>query len=307
MVTKGFLLFFLLVGNAYGENTESVLPIQKSQNQKIAPSSYYASIDLTHLNNSYVDIGDGIYRDEPSVHARLRAGMRLYDNKLDLFVLGGVIKVPKTQKLIGRRTQIELDYFPFLNEYGYLVHYQQVKLPSSEDEYDPDNSIPQKQGVIYKTGASPVAMYPISNDYGLTKLSAGVDFWTFLYSRRQYIESDEDMQPISLDEAEASPLQVRYMAGFEFKPNYLKELKVKGMVYLADDHLPSYFEEEGRMVYRYKKDRFSFYRIQASFQISEKVSISNDFYHFHEGFFEARRNSNEKKTYRNIARIKCLL
>lgn len=99
------------------------------------------------------------------------------------------------------------------------------------------------------------------------------------------------------------------MAGATIRPSILPDLGFMASVHFTQEQTPrySYNEEIDELDYTYKKKKTSHYRVRLSYKINEATQFINDFYHFHDGFFEAKTSSPEDRRLRNIARVQIQL
>jgi hypothetical protein len=288
----------------------------------------YGTVELRHhINTFYEDDG---YRgpQEPSGHLRLQAGAQMYEQKVDVYATVGVYKIPRTQQVRQRRPEIAADFYPWRDRYFTLLQYNIVRLPFDEREQDPDveDFEGADAGSIYIMGLAPTVKYPFIALNSEWKIKGGLDAWSKLYTRKQYteeydqefrdpvtdetrfrsvnVETDEDQEPI---EDYAMHGNLLTMVGFDFEPGLIHGFSSEATVNYNRKFVPRYSRNDnGTTEHEYGVDDYSFYRLRAKYEINERVAIVNDFYHFHGGFFEAKRDGDSRR-YRNIARITCRL
>jgi hypothetical protein len=310
---------------------------QKSAS-RVDAGGFYSTIELRHHVNTYYDAEGYLAKREPSLHARLQFGTQLYSGLIDTYATLGVYKLPSTQQVLQRRPELAVDVYPVRNSYFTLLQYNFIQLPfekpdeidarrereSSEDEKTTDTV----DGTIYTIGFAPTVHWPLALGASTLELKTGLDAWTRLYSRRQYtgdftdeMAEDDGEDRLGLDPegsdpdgAEGEPIedyamhyQTQYMAGFAFKPSFVPGLTSELTANHNSRFDPRYTrDEEGAVDYEYSASRYSYYRWRLQYEITPRVALINDFYHFHEGFFEGKRQGDDRR-FRNIARITCRL
>ena len=280
----------------------------------------YAQFEVFHLDNYYYGTDQKPLKSEPSVQTKLQLGLTMRGGALDVYGTIGAIKMPDTQKVVQRRTEMEADFYPIRDRYGSVVIYNRLELPFSDADYDKDNAKVGRQGTVYTLGATPRVQVTTAVNGVNILFSLAADMWSSFASRRQYIESDEtatetdraffltkaeEGQPV---EAQSPPLHDEILAGFGLYPLILRSMLFEAAVVSTHDHKPAYFINEDETVsFKYRTERTSHYRIGLTYQVSRTLSITNDFYHFHQGFFEERATGDEDRRYRNIFKVSCRL
>ena len=315
---KIFFLFILISSeNAFSDFDDKIEMKLEKTDTTGSFVRYYGDLDLRHYSNTYYDNEDYISKEDVSAQTRLRLGLLLYGGDLDISANVGFIKEPLTQKLIQRRPEIEVDYYPISNNYVNVVIYNLVQLPFSEDAFDEENKNPAYQGSVYTLGFSPSLLYPLYFEGISGKVRGGFDMWTFAYSRVQYVDESEHAQESDQfflqsankgeqHEATASTLFSQVFVGFSFIPGFSRDVLLDGMIAYNSEFFPKYFYTQQKVDYRYGALRDSYYKIKFQYAITDKVSFVNDFFHFHNGFFEAKKRIEDHR-FRNIAKITCKL
>lgn len=317
-------LFTLLAMKAFGEPKEDKLGLTLKQptSETAFPAHVYGTVELRHHINTYYDKQDYRTRQDPSFHARIKLGASFRQGFIDAYTTLGVIKGPQSQQLVQRRPEFEIDLYPLAIDYVQVVQYHLVELPFSNTEFaDEDSPDPESEGTAYSIGVAPSVSLPVSLARSRLSWKAGVDVWTKLYSKPQYrghneneIREDDHFAAApeeSTNEAGNADSQRRqdpalryyslYMLGVAIEPSFLNQLNFEASLFYDNRFVPNYVSEDSDE-YRYKPVRSSYYRLRAKFVITERTSVINDFYHFHEGFFEAKRRDDHRR-FRNIARI----
>jgi hypothetical protein len=273
----------------------------------------YALVDLRHYNNVYGSAEQS--RTEPSVHLTSRVGRLMMGKSLDISVLFGAIKVPNTKKIIARRPEVELDFLPLQWGWGYLVQYAIVELPFSESDYDASIADPANQGSVWTVGLSTVNELPLGADN--FRSIFGLDGWTKSYSRRQYVDANdalpEDRQYF-LDRDEAGekpveddvyPLFTQAFLGLAYNPSFLSPLWLETRAHLLTHFVPRYFESEvdDHVGAKHVTEKRSFFLFRARLHLTQRMQFLNDFYYFHDGYFEAAVKDPAERRIRNLGRV----
>jgi hypothetical protein len=299
-------------------------------------AKFYATAELRHHLNTYYDSTGYYAHQEPSTHARIQAGAQLYEGFVDVYGTLGVFKIPRTQQVMQRRPELAADVHLLQSEYATIMQYNIVQFPIREEAAGPmaedDKTDGFNAGVVYTLGLTPTVKWPIPTTAGKGEVKLGADGWTRVYSRRQYTEDygpafdgeddgtgrdglglapegedagpGTDAEPI---EDYAPHYQAQVFAGGSFASTL-----VRGSLAEVTGHYHSRFdpryevEADESVDYEYAVDRYSYYRVRLRYEINERLSVTNDFYHFHEGMFEAKRKGDERR-FRNIARVSCRL
>jgi len=307
-------------------STPAVSASKKSDPVQLG-GKWYSTVELRHHINTYYNEQGGYGHQEPSLHARLQFGAQFYDGIVDAYATLGVFKEPTSQQVLQRRPELDLDYYPWKNDFATILIYNMVQLPvraansgaTVEDEKDDYSA-----SSVYMMGLAPTLKYPLIKGASRLDLKAGVDGWTRLYSRKQYTTSYSDAD--KEDEADdgrlglnaaadgAAPIedyalhyQAQALAGVAFSPEFAHALNVETTAHYHSKFEPRYTREpSGNVDYVYGVERYAYYRIRLHYDLSDRVAVTNDFYHFHEGFFAENRKGIERR-YRNILRLSCRL
>jgi hypothetical protein len=94
------------------------------------------------------------------------------------------------------------------------------------------------------------------------------------------------------------------MSGVSLAPSVIHGFVGETTVHYHQRFDPRYTSIDGNVSYQYAVERYSYLRLRLHYDITDRVSVTNDFYEFREGFFEASRPVTEWR-YRNIARLTC--
>lgn len=285
------------------------------------PLNWYATLEFRHHINTYYDPGDYLGGQEPSAHARLQVGTTLYDGYLDAYGTVGVYKIPQTQQVFQRRPQLALDVYPLRHDNFTLLQYNMIQLPFDEAHQDPESDATATDaGTIYTAGFAPSARWSFPAGASRFTLTGGVDGWTKMYSRAQATDdykTDENdsrlgLEPIGDDEPKeiedyAQHYFTQALVGIKWDRLLSGDIETSLAASYRSDYEPFYEVQDGATDYKYKADRYSFYKWRMKIRISERLSFINDFYHFHDGLFAAKRRGEDNRRFRNIARIQCKL
>ena len=280
----------------------------------------YVNLELFHQSDYFYDTDDRVLKRDPSVQAKAQIGATFQRGTLDVYGTVGVIKLPGTQKMVQRRPEVEIDFYGLRRSEGSVVIYNRVELPFSDADFDKDNARPSRQGTIYTLGGTPHVQH-VSDLGGVHLLvSLTLDAWSSFFSRRQFVSRDdmarekdesfflaqeEQGQPV---EATAPPVHNEITAGVGIYPLIWRGLVLETSVVSSHDHEPVYFlDQDDRISHKYNTQRTSHYRVSLTLQVNKSVSISNDFYHYHDGFFEERIKGTEDGRFRNTFKVSCRL
>jgi hypothetical protein len=294
------------------------------------PITIYKSAEIRHHINTYYQEKNYLRNQEPSLHARLQLGANFYENMLDLYGTIGVYKLPKTQQIRQRRTEIALDVHAVTAGDFSLLIYNIVQLPlqgnESDGEFEDSTAADEKEsyqdGTIYTFGLMPTYKnLLVSSGFQKWKILAGGDAWTRFYSRKQFTgEYDlsspkEDLALASQGETtqttEAAEIEdfaqhydTEVYLGSEFEWSTFFKMKLTGNYH--SHFRPTYLQHETGVDVNYAAERYSYYRLRLHYRVNERVALINDFYHFHGGLFEDKKRFDDRR-FRNIARVTCRL
>lgn len=283
------------------------------------PGQWYGTLELRHHINTFYDQDDYLARQDPSAHARIQLGAQLYEGTVDVYTTLGVFKRPRTQQILQRRPEMALDYYPWRSAYGNVLLYNLVRVPfANEDEDREAEDEVLGTGTVYTIGFAPTLKYPITAAGYQWQPKTGLDLWTRLYSRPQYTteydldgESPGDRDQFALDDSgDAKPIEAYaptynglYFVGLAVDPTSGKgaHAELSGY-YKSVFHARYVVDDDETVSHEYGADRYSYYRLRLKYDLSDDLAILNDFYHFHEGAFEAKRREPMRR-FRNIARV----
>lgn len=280
----------------------------------------YTNLELFHQSDYFYDSEDKILKREPSVQVKAQIGTTFQHGSLDLYGTIGAIKLPGTQKMVQRRPEVELDFYPLRLKDASIAIYNRVELPFSDADYDKENAVVSRQGSIYTLGTTPHVQQIVDAGDVHLLFSLTADMWSSFFSRRQFVangdlsrEEDKQFFLTRTDEGEpveaaAPPFQNEYSAGLGIYPLIFRAMVLEAVVVSTHKHVPVYYvAEDSSVSYKYRTERRSHYRIGLIYQVSKSLSLSNDFYHYHEGFFEERTAGTDDGRFRNTFKVTCRL
>ena len=295
------------------------LPIRSSsisdlKSVEVAPI-FYSNIELRHQLNTYVEnsLKKNNHQD-PSVQFRAQIGSVLYQGIIDLYLNLSVEKLPKTLAIYQRRPELYANVYILRSKFLKIRQYNIWRLPftpSDEvfEEYETrwDEEL-DREGTVYIVGLNPITMFGFRNSFAQWEANFGLDLNSRLYSRTQYTSyRDERNGKSHIIEDHVPRLGSIQSIGGSLTPNALSSIKIAASVYYRSFFLPRYFQtNELGVQNRYSVDRASYYRLRFQFQLNNRMTLINDFMHFHQGFFASKRVGKEKR-YKNIVRLSCVL
>ncbi len=333
-VCRVALVFAALSGTAVFGQVQAPAPGQapsqgvkavKREEPGTLGGKWYGTAEVRHHLNTYYDETGTYQRQEPSLHVRLQAGAQFYDGVVDAYATLGVYKMANTQQILQRRPELGLDFHLVRNEWFDVLEYNLIQMPYRQTVVDPETDEGGESGTVAMLGFAPAAKLPLAGFGAKWELKTGGDGWTKVYSKRQYTgsyrESDRDYDDghdgLALTDGTAQePIEDTAMhyrlvasAGLTGAANALPALvsELSANHYTKFD--PHYSREgvEGAVDFKYGAERISYYRWRLQYQVSDRWSLTNDFYEFFQGFFAARRVGLEDRRFRNVARVSCKL
>ena len=162
-------------------------------------------------------------------------------------------------------------------------------------------------------GVAPVGKYPINYNDSSIEFKIGADLATKMYDRPQYISPEEGYSQVyaglnlkgtdeELIEDHAQRIYTQLFASVEISPSYLKDAALETGVFFDRRFIPRYSVENEKLTYDYEPQQTSHYRIRLSYDVTNRISIINDFYHYFDGSFDNEANNDDRR-YRNILRF----
>lgn len=313
---------------AYAGPAAAQVAANKKADGGFLGGKWYGTTEMRHHLNTYYDAEGAYNRQEPSTHARLQLGAQFYEGMLDVYTTLGVFKIPETQQIMQRRPEVALDYYPLRGEYVALLQYNLVQLPVKQSATIPMSEDERAEaaldpGTVFTLGLAPSVKVPFVAFDSRFDLKAGLDGWTRMYSRRQYLsnakqpadeDGGDDADPFALSTVDGEPIEdgalhyrSQVMSGVGFAPSGFKPFTAEATAHYQSRFDPRYRRDEaGNVGHHYGVDRYSYYRARLRYEITERIAVTNDFYHFFDGAFEAKREGEDRR-FRNIARLSCKL
>ncbi len=300
-------------GWASAESSDRVLDSvvkRATLSQEQSAAVFYGRIDLRHQINTFYDDDGYLQRQEPVGQVRARIGASLYKGMVDAYATVGVVKKTDTLQLVQRRPEMAVEIFPIANEYLLVNQYHLIDLPFSEATYDAANAIPQRQGAVYRPGIALTTFVKVGIPLVNLTVKGGIDLWTEVYSRRQYVLQDDREQRFSLarNPTTGDPIEIRnpkifteYMLAFA-----ADDLVLSGFATEVGLYYDNFFTESSLQsvepVVATGVTRESFVKWRLGYQINSSLQIVNDFFRYYDGLLESQPRE-ERRTYRNILRL----
>lgn len=321
-----FAVFFGLI--AWAQTGTAQVAAAKKQEGGLLGGKWYGTAEVRHHVNTYYDQAGFYARQEPSTHVRLQLGAQFYEGLIDAYATLGVFKIPETQQIMQRQPELAFDLYPYRGQYLTVLQYNLLQLPVKEaatapvSEDDRSSETQATRGTVYTIGLAPTFKVPVPVGSTRVDFKGGFDGWTRLYSRRQYVEgmSDEDdegrfgLSTGAADTGDQEPIEdyamhyrSQILAGAAIEPSMTKGFTGELTAHHHSRFDPRYVrDQEGTVDYEYGATRYSYYRIRLRYELTERLAITNDFYHFFDGAFQAKRDGDDRR-FRNIMRLSCKL
>jgi len=310
------MLPYSLSGAGQGPSPPDLSP------QKVSPKEppflpampdFYGSLELRHSTSYYYQQKGLPEREAPDLRLHIQAGAILYGGHVDAFITTGAIRYPLSQRVFQKRPEAAFDIYPVKSRYVKIRQYHRLKLPfEKRDEYlrTYDSAWEERadaDGSVYTIGINPWAEWPESFSFGQAIFKGGIDIYTYMYSKPVYKEIQTSDGPVLTDEEDHKPMiGSRQYLSASYLPSATRRLKFRTTLYFHSHYYPVYRQKNDRLTDNYSVRRFSGYRIRASISLTRRMTLINDFYHYHSGFFSAKRSGPEKR-FKNILRITTLL
>lgn len=238
----------------------------------------------------------------------------MYQGNVDLYMSGGIIRYPGSQQVFQERPELSVDLYPLKTKSLRIRQYHKLRLPYQKRDTEfkhyesPWEARKDQNGTIYQVGFNPWLEWPVSfQKVGMIELKSGFDFHTFMYSQPT-TNKDALNNPETKKEAEKPLISNRQFASVSFKPWFEHRLLTKLSLYYESRYASqSFFDPDtSSKKSTYAVTRNASYRFRIRFSLSERVSLINDFYHYHRGFFEGRQKGDSKR-FQNTLRLTTLL
>ena len=277
----------------------------------------FGSINVTHYTDTYYDRDNFLLCQTPAIHIQGGLGANLYRGKLNIFASFGVIKLPQTLKLIEKRPEIMARYLPLSGEHGEILFYGALMLPFSEGDIDQENSVAEKQGTIFIPGIAPLFKSSIDQSFVKWTFFTGVEGYTKMYSRRQYINEKDEFDSsdkyflTAYENGEAKedtilPFYSKVKMGVEISPIWKDQVFLETSATIFQAQKPKYKYEGEQVQYSYSREINSYFKFRIKLIPMERFSLANDFYAYHGGLFE-KRMYGDLPRYRNMLHLDYIL
>lgn len=324
MARRAFLLCVLLISlrlQAQSDLVGSRITIEKQSPRVATPlGAFYGLVEMRQRSEDYFD-PQGDERTNGSVETLAQLGSQYYGGALDMFLTFGAYKDRKTLQLKQNQPTAEIDVTPVAGTYGTICQYTIASLPYQRQDPSSDTG---KDGVTYTIGLAPTIMFPMTSESGVFTPKAGLDGWTMLYSRQQSATvSPRETDHYSLDGSDehggapnggqvedyAQEYHTEVMAGFSFQPAFSKAVSAEFNGYYDTAYVPRYQEiiddrtGETSVGYVYGAERTSRYRVRLAYAVTDRLTVINDFYHYHEGFFSTKVRDDDQPRMTNLVRV----
>lgn len=290
------------------------MPLFKEGDSKAWESILYQSIEMRHNTDTYYQVNGSRDKQFPEVRLKIQLGALLYQGHVDAYVTGGIIRYAQSQQVFQERPELSIDLYPVKTRYFKVRQYHRIRLPyqmrdTEIKHYDSRWEQREDQnGTIYQPGLNPWIEWPISiGSIGHFELKGGLDLHTFMYSQA-FKEQAGSIESDDHKDSEKPLISSRQFISASFSPWFSPRLLIKTSMYYESRFASQAFfaPRESSNKTTYGVDRNASYRVRARFTLSERVSLINDFYHFHRGFFEGRQKGGSKR-FRNTLRLTTLL
>lgn len=312
------LLLWLGAGTlTLAANSEAQVAASKKKAEAPSPSPWRAGIELRHHLLVVREADSDDAKQEPTAHARLQIGARLYDGLAELYGTLGVYKSPQTRQVLQRRPEFAVDLRPIQEHYFELMQYNLVLLPFAATQSDPEAlETEASQGSVYVVGVAPSFKLPWQSQMGTGLFRLGVDSWTKLYSRRQYTSDYQDDGESELDQGRlslsgqgssdrAAPEAIedtaphydsQAMLGLAFSPASFAEWRMGITGHMHSSFSPRYVrDQDGGVSYDYAVERYSFLKLGWDWQINERTTMSDEFIHYYDYAFQGERGDDRRR------------
>ncbi len=284
----------------------------------------YSILEMQHVLQSYFERSGFISREEPSLELKAQLGMLLKDGLFDMYFTGAGYKIPRTQKMFMKRSEIEFDIIPLKNNFYKLTQYNAMGLPFHEVNPRTGEEVPEeKMGSIYTVGLINQVNYEYPIEGHTFSLKFNSDLWTLLYSRKQM--TDIHAEPKERDhyfmlnfenegnennlgeekKIEDYAQHIYHQMGLSlgYTPSFLRPFYGEVSSFYTEAWLPRYFENENQNIsYEYEKDRSSYYRLRGQLNLTANMTIMNDFFHYYDGFYQTAKELPYKR-FKNVVRL----
>ncbi|NRA46056.1 MAG: hypothetical protein HRU09_13980 [Oligoflexales bacterium] len=318
LVSTG-LLFWSQAGQGNLAKNRQFLPkpppsVGTLKKAKVSPI-FYSNVEIRHQLNAYIEKSPGQNsHEDPSVQVRAQLGSVLYQGVIDLYLNLSAEKLPKNLAVYQRRPEMYANVYILRSKFFKIRQYNVWRLPFTSsrkmlEKYESrwDEEL-DREGTVYIVGLNPSFNLEFASSMARWEAYLATDLSSRLYSRTQYATfSDKRSGELGTIEDHVPRLGSVQALGGYLSPNALPKLKIGGSIHFRSYFLPYYFQTNDLGVQnRYLADRASYYKLRLQFQLNDRLTLINDFMHFHQGFFASKRRGKEKR-YKNIFRVSFVL
>lgn len=294
---SGLMAFLGLAGTASAE--EAAAPATVSPTIS-APAPLQDAVKNWHTSfegRQYTDVkaqSDEIKRVTPSYQARVVTNTKMLDNKFLTQLTFKAVKKEGTTNVTPGAHLWENYYSIIDHKYGEITPYTHFWLPTAG------------KGTNNWTGLYFAPKLPVQTSIGEFAFAFSVDNWMVLTSRSDMttiekpdpskvffsLQGENNDQIVKRDPSYATEISPE----ISFTPSYFsKKLNLFAKVYYHRDYDPRYKLIETPTEVRQEKSGYNITnstvnRVIITYNLTDKVSLINDFWHFQEGLYEARRN-----------------
>lgn len=302
---------------ADGKSADGKVEAQ-TQAKPVVPDSIYGSLEIRHHNNYFFDANGRNERQTPSSHVRLQLGYLAYQDRVDIYSTIGAYKLPKTLEVKQKKPEVGVDITLLKHSPFQIVQYTLFKV--SGNDFDDGDTIPFvtrlpefgiHEGSELTIGLMPSVIHRYPTSQGIVRFKFSTDVSSFLYSEDSWVNIED--QSVSLVAKADDRSQIRDSVPRYHSVNQLSggikfsnPLEIDLAAYYDSLFAPQYFWNEDHLAYHYVVDRVSRYRLRLKYELSDQISIINDFSTYYRDFFGSQLRE-EEPTYKNLLRLSILL
>ena len=302
-----FFISYRASGSVENQVIESKLEQPFGQKQKL-----FGHLTLNHFTNNYYDNEGYLQKQAPSMETKARVGLRYYRGKFEVFGEAGIVKFPGSQQVLESRPSVGAFYYPLFGPWGELLVYNINDLPHSTKGSDREQ-LAQYQGTVSTFGVAPQIVFETVAHGWPIGLRIGADVKSKVYSRKQTVSPDEqingsDLSLVKAVEVEdledgSSRLWHQSKMGVYFSPSIRRSFVGDLTAFTTTEHYPFYFSEEsGQINSRYKFRRTARVRMRTTLKLTPQLFLRNDLVKFFDGVFE-RTVSSPRERLRNTFQV----
>jgi hypothetical protein len=248
-----------------------------------------ASVQLRHYTFRAVETESSDVMNY--VQARAFLGSTFFDGKIDSTLILATTKRPQTTQVTVRRPQLYTTIAALSTDNFTVTPWVNMYLPH------------KGSGTIGYTGVESVAKAPVETTIGTFKFSGSANLWTIVGSRPEdaKVKIEDGRAPEAYGLTAAQPgsdvavrkngkqdmdIVTQYNTGVEYsKGKFSSQLTV----WLTNAYLPRYTVANGETDVSYPVQTETAERLRLKYKITDKLSMINDAYLFHDGVWESER------------------